>query len=116
MSDLLAQNFEATIASEGINGFPVEIRDWYARDFRGSKVRLEAAVQFAKSGIARSWFTLFRDQAAESVCQGLGKEERCCKSGGISGNFGDAGSDLGAVRGGPYENCFTLSANSRMGI
>jgi len=32
----------------------------------------------------------------------------------ISGNFG--GSDLGAVRGGPYENCFTLSANSGMGI
>jgi hypothetical protein len=33
-------------------------------------------------------------QAAESVYKGLGKEERCCKSGGMSGNFGGAGSDL----------------------
>jgi hypothetical protein len=43
-------------------------------------------------------------------------KERCCKSGGISGNFGGAGSDLGALGGGPYENCFTLSANSGMGV
>src|SRR6266404_142705 len=78
----LAQNFEATIASEGINGF---LR----------------AVPRSSSGICY---------------QVLGKEERCCKSGGRSGNFGDAGSDLGAVRGGPYENCFKLSADSRMGI
>jgi len=55
----LAQDFEATIASGGINGFPVEIRDWYARNFRGSTVRLEGAVQFAKAGIARVWFALF---------------------------------------------------------
>jgi len=39
------------------------------------------------------------DQAAKSVYQGLGKEERCCKSEGISGSFGGAGPDLGAVRG-----------------
>ena len=26
---------------------------------------------------------------------------------GISGNFGEAGSDLGALGGGPYENCGT---------
>jgi len=32
-------------------------------------------------------------QAAESVYKGLGKE-KCCKSGGISGNFGGAGADL----------------------
>src|ERR1035438_4877079 len=38
-------------------------------------------------------------QAAESVYKGLGKEERRCKSRGISGNFGGAGSDLGALGG-----------------
>jgi hypothetical protein len=39
-------------------------------------------------------------QAAESVYKGLGKE-KCCKSGGISGNFGGTGADLrplGALR------------------
>ena len=112
----LAQNFEATIASEGINGFLVEIRDWYARDFRGSRVRLEEVPSNSQKrgspGLVRAV-----PRSSSGICyQGLGKEERCCKSGGISGNFGDAGSDLGAVRGGQYENCFTLSANSRMGI
>jgi hypothetical protein len=29
--------------------------------------------------------------------------------------FGGAGSDLGPLEGGPYENCFTLSANSGSG-
>jgi hypothetical protein len=62
-------------------------------------------------GIDRRWPA----QAAESVYKGLGKE-KCCKSGGISGNFGGATSDLGALGGGPYENCFTLSANSGMGV
>jgi hypothetical protein len=37
-----------------------------------------------------------RSIAAELVYRGLG-EERWCKSGGISGNFGGAGSDLGPL-------------------
>jgi hypothetical protein len=47
-------------------------------------------------GIDRRWPA----QAAESVYKGLGKE-KCCKSGGISGNFGGTGADLrplGALR------------------
>jgi hypothetical protein len=40
-------------------------------------------------GIDRRWPA----QAAESVYKGLGKE-KCCKRGGISGNFGGAGADL----------------------
>jgi hypothetical protein len=40
-------------------------------------------------GIGRRWPA----QATESVYKGLGKE-KCCKSGGISGNFGGAGADL----------------------
>jgi hypothetical protein len=39
-------------------------------------------------GIDRRWPA----QAAGSVYKGLGKE-KCCKSSGISGNFGGAGSD-----------------------
>ncbi|HEV3482592.1 MAG TPA: hypothetical protein VGR97_09715 [Candidatus Acidoferrales bacterium] len=55
----LAQQFEAALRSMGIDGFPPEIRDWYARNFGGSTVRLEGAVQFAKAGIAEIWFALF---------------------------------------------------------
>src|SRR6266852_3790477 len=35
----LAQEFEATLISKGIDGFPPEITDSYARNFRSSKVR-----------------------------------------------------------------------------
>ena len=55
----LAKNFESALVSDGLDGFPAEIRDWYARQFRGSKVRLRGAVRFAKEGIARVWFALF---------------------------------------------------------
>ena len=44
-------------------------------------------------GIDRRWPA----QAAESVYKGLGKE-KCCKSGGISGNFGGAGAELRPLR------------------
>jgi hypothetical protein len=50
--------------------------------------------------------------AAESGDNGR-RKERCCKSGGISGNFGGAGSDLeplGAVR---YETCFIINVENR---
>jgi hypothetical protein len=40
---------------------------------------------------------LVAKSAAESVYKGLGKE-KCCKSGGISGNFGGAGADLRPLR------------------
>jgi hypothetical protein len=55
----LAQQFEASLVSDGIDGFPAEVREWYARQFRGSEVRLRGAVRFAKEGIAGVWFALF---------------------------------------------------------
>ena len=51
--------------------------------------------------------------AAEFVYRGLGKE-RCCKSRPQMGQFPAA--RVRSVGGGPYENYFTLSANSGMGV
>lgn len=55
----LAEKFEASLVSDDINGYPAEIREWYARQFRGSEVRLRGAVRFAREGIAGVWFALF---------------------------------------------------------
>ena len=49
-----------------------------------------------------------RASSAESVYKGLGKE-KCCESGGISGNFGGAGADLRPPGGALDEHCFILS-------
>ncbi len=54
----LAHEFEAALVSDDINGFPAEIREWYAQQFGGSKVRLRGAVRFAEEGIADVWFAL----------------------------------------------------------
>jgi len=54
----LAKEFELKIITDGIDGFPPEIRERYRRQFRGGKARLEHAVQFAKEGIDRIWFAL----------------------------------------------------------
>jgi hypothetical protein len=54
----LAQKYGALLRSKGIAGFPPEVRNWYAKNHRGSTVRLEGAVQFAKAGIESIWFTL----------------------------------------------------------
>ncbi len=55
-------------------------------------------------------------QAAESVHKGLGKEERCCKSGGIACNFGGSGVNLrplGTLR---MTICFAMSRAGEMRI
>jgi hypothetical protein len=54
----LAKEFEASLRSDAINGFPPHIREWYARNYRGSEARLRGAVRFAKEGIERIWFAL----------------------------------------------------------
>jgi hypothetical protein len=54
----LAQKYGASLRSKGIAGFPPEVRNWYAKNYRGSTVRLEGAVQFAKAGIESIWFAL----------------------------------------------------------
>jgi len=50
--------FEASLISSGIDGFPVEVRDWYRRSFGTSQARLRGAVRFAEEGITHVWFTL----------------------------------------------------------
>lgn len=55
----LAEQYGAKLVSKDIDGFPVGITDWYAQNFRGSKVRLRGAVRFAKEGISNVWFALF---------------------------------------------------------
>jgi hypothetical protein len=53
--------------------------------------------------------------AAESINSGLGEGEVLQKRRNI-GQFRRCGFGSGTVGGGPYENCFTLSANSGMGV
>ena len=55
-------------------------------------------------------------QAAESVYKRLGKEEKCCKSGGISGNFGGAGTDLRSLGTLRMKICFTMPRASEMRV
>lgn len=63
----LAQTFEAALISDGIDGFPPKVRDWYARNFGSSQARLRGAVRFATEGIARIWFTLFPHNSASEI-------------------------------------------------
>jgi len=55
----LAHDFEASIKTNGINGFSSEIIEWYARQHPGSTIRLRGAVRFANEGVASIWFALF---------------------------------------------------------
>lgn len=54
----LAKEYASRLLTDDINGFPTEVRDWYDKQFRGSKVRLSGAVRFAKEGIDDIWFAL----------------------------------------------------------
>jgi hypothetical protein len=56
-----------------------------------------------------------RASSAESVYKGLGKE-KCCESGGISGNFGGASADLRPPGGALDEHCFILSRTGGTGV
>jgi hypothetical protein len=63
----LAQEFEPSLRSDDIEGFPAEIREWYARWSKGSEVRLRGAARFAREGIAKVWFALFPHQSATEI-------------------------------------------------
>jgi len=54
----LAQEYAPRLIADGIQGFPLAVRDWYARHYRGSTVRLRGAVRFANEGIDDVWFAL----------------------------------------------------------
>jgi len=53
-------------------------------------------------------------RSSSGICCKRPAREKCCKSGGISSNFGGRVRISEPLRGGQYENCFTLSANSGM--
>lgn len=55
----LAKDFESSLKKDGIDGFSPEIHTWYAKSYRGSKVRLRGAARFASEGIDKVWFALF---------------------------------------------------------
>ena len=55
----LAKKFEPELCDKGIDAFPAEVTNWYARNFGASKVRLRGAARFAKEGIDDVWFALF---------------------------------------------------------
>jgi hypothetical protein len=43
------------------------MREWYARQFRGSQARLRGAVRFAKEGISGVWFALFPHETPAEI-------------------------------------------------
>lgn len=63
----LAYKYEATLVSNGIDGFPDDIRDWYKRRFGNSKVRLNGAVRFAEEGISGIWFALLPHKHKDDI-------------------------------------------------
>ena len=63
----LAKEFEAPLRSDDIHGFPPHIREWYARNYRGSEARLRGAVRFAKEGIEGIWFALLPHDSLDEI-------------------------------------------------
>lgn len=73
----LAKDYATDLTFQGIDGFPADIRDWYKRSFRGSRVRLEGAVRFAREGIDKIWFSLLPlDQSKGASLEEIRKLER----------------------------------------
>src|SRR6267378_5484677 len=63
----LARQYEPLLISKGIDGFPLDITVWYARNFRGTKVRLLGSVRFAQEGIHKIWFVLFPHPKVDEI-------------------------------------------------
>ena len=55
----LAATYCVALREKGIDGFPAEIRQWYRKNYRGSTVRLDGAVDFARYGPEGIWFAIF---------------------------------------------------------
>lgn len=62
----LARDFEHALVASGIEGFPPEIRAWYAKH-GGSTVRLRGAVRFAVEGIQHVWFALMPHDSTTEI-------------------------------------------------
>lgn len=65
----LACDFEDSLIARGLDGFPQEVHEWYARFSRGSKVRLQGAVRFAEEGIGSVWSALFPHDTPSEISQ-----------------------------------------------
>jgi len=63
----LARQYEPLLISKGIDGFPLDVTVWYARNFRGTKVRLQGSVRFAQEGIHKIWFVLFPHPKVDEI-------------------------------------------------
>jgi hypothetical protein len=63
----LARQHEAELVSKGIDGFPTDITVWYAKNFRGTRVRLLGAVRFAQEGVHKIWFALFPHAKVDEI-------------------------------------------------
>jgi hypothetical protein len=63
----LACDHCADLASRGVDGFPQDVRDWYKKNHGNGTARLRGAVEFARRGPERIWFTLLPISDAGSV-------------------------------------------------
>lgn len=63
----LAVDYEVALRTAGTAGFPVEIREWYHKQYQGGSSRLKGAVAFAECGIDTVWFTLIPIEDAKIV-------------------------------------------------
>ena len=54
----LAEKYERELKNNGIEGFPIEVREWYKKNHPGNTSRLKGAVCFAEEGIDKIWFSL----------------------------------------------------------
>lgn len=54
----LAEKYESELKNNGIEGFPIEVREWYKKNHPGNTSRLKGAVCFAEEGIDKIWFSL----------------------------------------------------------
>ena len=64
---ILADTYSAPLVAQGIEGFPPEVRAWYADNFGSSTVRLRHAVEMARLGVASIWIGLLPLSNPEEV-------------------------------------------------
>jgi hypothetical protein len=63
----LAEAYERELCENGIDGFPLEVREWYRKSYGNSTVRLKGAVDFARHGIQGVWVALLPIQQRELI-------------------------------------------------
>jgi len=64
---VLADTYSASLIARGIDGFPPDVRAWYAARFGSSTVRLRHAVEMARLGVASIWIALLPLSNTEEI-------------------------------------------------